>query len=1063
MPQVCVRRVVASGVTALGLLVCAGQALGQTDTRWNNAAGGNWSVGANWDNGVPSGNFNAIIDLLDPVDGYTVTMDSGFSIVGFSLTSADAILDLTNNTLTLSGAYVQQSGLVRGTAAGTGTIQTGIGQSATLRDTTLLNVSSLQSRGTLTIDGSMLLDVCDTGIDHSGTGCTWSGTGDIRMDGASSWNVGATGTFSILSDQSLFSMNAPGSEPAFTLNGTMEKAGGSGVTFVNNVAITNNGTIRAASGTLRFNNTTNFSAGVLTGGAWNVEAGATLDLMGLNITTNRASITLTGAGSAFSQINALATNDTTGTFSLAGGRNYTAGASAFANAGMLSIGTGSTFTVSAGNSFTNTGSVSGGGTLLVNGTLNIQGGTYSNVTVRNTSTTDISGAADATGMDTTFQFQGSGVAWSGTGDIVLNGTSSVLNAMGSTFTINNAEPIRSTNSPGTFPVFTNDGMLVATNTTPGTTSFSSVRLNNAGTMQNPGVVEVQGGHTLAAPDVVNVAGGILTGGRWRVVDASVLDFGAQSITTNRSDVILRGGTASAQFPRLQGFLATNDTAGKLTLEAGESYTTAGNFTNLGTITVDGTQGASVFTVPTGFTLTNYSTVNKKLTGGKFIVIGDGRASGAIEAPDLDIENIDADVDLSGVGSNLVNTTAPDPNGLRNLNTVDNNGKFTIRDGRGFLTIGNFTVNPTGELGVGMGSEFEVPMGSAMLTNFNQGTGEFNDGTFTIRGGRLIAPNAFARILNSTVTLDGPDMQVGIFRREGPVLVNAFNVLERIGSPGRSGNLTISGGYQLDLIPGQDHNLTLLPGSALAIGTSSSPGGRLHIPRDVEFPEMPGGDFLQSGQLTMFGGQLQVEGNWLQTNTADTSLALSQVAVGGDFVQDGLLSMTNSNVNVAGMFTVHGMLAGSGTFTTGSGDFILDDGVLSPGMSPGVLNFAGGDFVFMRGRLAMEILGPVAGSGYDQINMSDRLLFPGVDEKQLVVTLGDGYIPALGATFDLVTFADGRVGDFTDVRLPDIGFGRSFMRMDTMSSVRLVVVPAPASIAGVVMLGICAARRRRIAR
>lgn len=1060
MPKVFVRRAIASGVSALGLFLAAGQAYGQTDTRWVNASGGNWSLAANWDTGVPSGNFNAIIDLLDPVDGYTINMDANFSIVGFAMTSPDATLAINNNTLTLSGDYLQQSGMITATLGGTGTIQTGIGQTATLRDTVLMHVASFQSRGVLNIDGNTLMDVCDTGIDHSGTGCNWTGNGDILMDGGASWIIGATGTFTAANDRTLFSTNPNGSEPTFTLNGIFEKNGSAGITLVDNIAFSNNGTVRATTGTLRVNQTTNFNAGILTGGAWHAQAGATLDLIGQNITTNRATITLDGVGSTFTQVNGLATNDTTGTFVLANTRSYTTAAPVFSNAGTLTIGTGSTFTVGAGNSFVNNGgTVNGGGLLVTNGLLDLQGGSLASVTVNNTSTTTFSGGTDITGTDTTFQFQGNSVVWSGGGDIVLNGASSLTNAAGSTFTINNAELIRSTNGPGTFPVFTNNGTVIATNTTPGTSAFTNVRLNNLGTMANPGVVEIQGGHILATPDVVNFSAGVLTGGRWRVLANSVLDFGTQAITTNRADVILRGGVASAQFPRLQNTLTNNDTLGKLTLEAGQTYTTAGNFTNLGTITVDGTEGASTFTIPLGSTLSNYTPVNKKLTGGRFIVIGQGRAAGAFEVPGLDIEIIDAEVTLSGVGANLVNTNNPDSNALRNLNTIDNEGKFTIRDGKSILTLGNFTVHPTGQLGVGMDSEFEVPAnGSAGITNFNNMNGEFNDGVFEVRGGRVIAPNILVRILNNTVTLDGPG-NVGFFRREGMELVNGFGTLERIGSVGINASLTISGGHELDLEPANDHDLSLLAGSSLTIGTAESPGGRLRVPREIEFPS-PGGNFLQAGQLNMTGGLLQIEGNWIQQPGAQSMLLGSQVNVGGDFVQDGQMSI-NGVINAGGSFMVRGTIAGNATFNTGSGNFILQGGILSPGMSPGMMNIGGvADLVVSRGRFEMEIFGPVAGLDYDQVNIMHSLVLAGPDEMQLFVSLRGGYVPPLGATFDLITFAEGRTGDFTDVRLDDIGFGRFFERQDTGTSIRLVVVPGPGAGLVLSMAGLMGLRRRR---
>lgn len=1072
MSNVSVRRIVAPGLSVLGLVLAAGQARGQTDTHWLNTGGGAWSLAANWDNGVPSGNFNAFIDATGLM--YVVTMDGSFSIVDFTLNVADATLDVGNNTLTLTGNYLQEAGVVRGAAAGTGTVLTGIGQTATLRDTMLMRLQTFASRGTLNIDGNTLLDVCDTGIDHSGSGCNWTGSGDIALEGTSFFTVGASGVFTIGNDRTMLSNNLPANAPALINNGIIDKNGTAGLTFVNNVALTNNGTVRASTGTLRFDTVTNFSGGTLTGGIWEVLPGATLDLQGQLITLNQADVTLSGPGSTLTQINGLVENGLGGAFRLAGGRGFTTSVPNFTTRGVLSVGAGSLFQVGAGNAFTGIGgTISGGGTVHVFGTSSIQGTTFNNVTFRTVQAATISGAANVDATDTTFDFQSPTVDWSGTGNINLNGTSGITLSAATTFNVLNSQTIASTNGPGTHPVITNNGSIVINSGVPGTSTLSNVRLNNLGTIPSPGVVDVRGGNTFVTPEVVNFAGGTLTGGRWKVTGGtSVLNFGTQNITTSRADIVLSGGIASAQFPNLQGFLSLNDTAGKLTLQSAESYTTAGNFTNLGLITVDGTLGASLFKVASGFTLTNYNPMNKKLTAGQIVVIGQGRESGTIEVDGLDIENLDADILLDGVGSTIIDpTSGTTQSALRNLNTIDNSGRFKITGGKSFLTAGSFAVNQDGRLDIGPTSEFEVPNTDSAfrLFNFNELTGEFNNGLFGVQG-RLIAPNLRIRVLNNTVALDGNDPTVGLFTRVGmppqDTLVNSLTTLERIGSgPGQAGHFTISGGYQLELDPGMDHNLSLLAGSSLTIGTPESPGGRLRIRQDVENPEFPGGSFFQNGELTITGGQLQVEGNWIQGGGAVSVIQSPlPMSAGGNLVQDGLMRI-NGAINVAGTMEVRGTLAGNATFQTGSGNFILENGVLMPGNSPGLMTIGGaGGLEIHGGVLEMEIMGQVGGVGYDQIHVLHQLMLIDPDPgnplaKEVHVTLSN-YIPQLGETFDLILYDEGRLGDFTGVTLPDVGFGRWFVRMDTTTSFTLVVVPAPASVMGLAGCGVLALRRRR---
>jgi hypothetical protein len=88
----------------------------------------------------------------------------------------------------------------------------------------------------------------------------------------------------------------------------------------------------------------------LTGGTFEVIGNSTLRFTGANIVTNAATLLLDGAGSALlnatNNANALANftnNAAAGSFTIRNGRNFTS-AGAFSNAGIVQVGTGSTFT-----------------------------------------------------------------------------------------------------------------------------------------------------------------------------------------------------------------------------------------------------------------------------------------------------------------------------------------------------------------------------------------------------------------------------------------------------------------------------------------------------------------------------------------------------------------------------------------------------------------------------------------------------------------------------------------------------------------------------------------------
>jgi hypothetical protein len=126
---------------------------------------------------------------------------------------------------------------------------------------------------------------------------------------------------------------------------------------------------------------TNFSAttDTLTGGTYDVTG--TLEDPGINIVTNAAKITLSGATALIENSTThgnglanLAANASTGGFTLAGGANFTTVGS-FSTAGTVSIGAGSTFTVGGAGVYTQTaGTTTDSGTLAASGGVALNAG-----------------------------------------------------------------------------------------------------------------------------------------------------------------------------------------------------------------------------------------------------------------------------------------------------------------------------------------------------------------------------------------------------------------------------------------------------------------------------------------------------------------------------------------------------------------------------------------------------------------------------------------------------------------------------------------------------------------
>ncbi len=144
----CVRLAGVVCVVMLGGILAVG-AVAQSNSTWTGTAG-NWSSAADWNNGVPNGNFNALITNGNPMAA-TVNLDINATVANLELDSQNTLNILAGKTLTF-----QASG--GSTVAGGGTI-------------------NLVSGGSIVV----------------GSGNTLTAGSTINMSGANSLITGATG------------------------------------------------------------------------------------------------------------------------------------------------------------------------------------------------------------------------------------------------------------------------------------------------------------------------------------------------------------------------------------------------------------------------------------------------------------------------------------------------------------------------------------------------------------------------------------------------------------------------------------------------------------------------------------------------------------------------------------------------------------------------------------------------------------------------------------------------------------------------------------------------------
>lgn len=347
------------------------------------------------------------------------------SIVG-TLNNSGATLDLNSTT----GSWnLDHGGTIHG-----GTIETLDGQE--------LDVHETDSAVGGTLDGVKLsgsMDISGTGeIATIKNGLTLDGTitvgAQLTCDGTESIQTDSFGTIVLTSDgNGLSASSSTNANTTLTIGSGITVRGGgapnalisssgNGVQAIDNQGVivadiasrtiladpdsfTNEGTVEAMNGaTLTMTTTpTNFSSGTLTGGTWEVLAGSTLRINGVDITNNSATIDLNGSTANLydsssgitSELTGLVTN--AGSLTLEGGHNFTvAGTASFTNSGTMSIGTATTF--SAGGEFASSGTLIVSGSLSLNGASTATGPVTNSGTITSNSTFELSDGGSATGI-----------------------------------------------------------------------------------------------------------------------------------------------------------------------------------------------------------------------------------------------------------------------------------------------------------------------------------------------------------------------------------------------------------------------------------------------------------------------------------------------------------------------------------------------------------------------------------------------------------------------------------------------------------------------------------------
>jgi hypothetical protein len=718
---------------------------------------------------------------------------------------------------------------------------------------------TIGSGDSLGINNGISLTIKGSTISNSGNfSINSGGNGTDLIIGNSNTTLTGTGTLTLSNNSQNFIFGSAGADK-LTNQSTIQ---GSGNIGNGQMTLANSGTIDANAGAGQNALIIRTSGGTANTGTLEATSGSNLILEGAsggNFTNTSGTITAVGSGSTVQLNNGVTITGGMLTTS-SGGLIFTPNNAILSG---LTLSTGSNYQINNAASTTLVGTITNNGTMTL-----ASGGNATNLDINGNVTLNGKGA----------------VAMSNNSQNFIVGTTSSA-VLTNNSTIKGAGNI---GEAGMGLVNGKTGSIIANagagqnvlNIQPDTKNFT-----------NNGTVEAVSGSVL---DIITTGGSFtnfssatstLTGGSY-IANNATIEFpaGSNGIVTGAANITLSGASAeifstTANTNALANF-NTIAAGGSFTINSGANFTTAGNFTNNGTLTVG---SGSSLVVNLADSLTNFNGTTHTLTGGSYL------DSGVLQFKGANIRAIAANTSLtmSGASAKIEDQTGA-ANGLTNFAT--NNGTFGIASGFNFTTAGNFTNN--GILSVGSGTKFTVNLANS-LTNFNNTTHTLTGGTYGITG-TLQFNNASIVTNAANITLTGTTSQI----------VNQSNANALANFATNNGSFALAGKRSLSTAGNFTNagTLTINTGSTFTVG---GPG----------IFNQSGGKTTDSGILSASGGINLNGGSLFGTGSITGALKSSSAAAvspGASSTTAGILKETGAYTQNSGILdiNVNGKTAGT---------------------------------------------------------------------------------------------------------------------------------------------------------
>jgi hypothetical protein len=546
-----------------------------------------------------------------------------------------------------------------------------------------------------------------------------------------------------------------------------------------------------------------------------------------------------------------------------------------------------------------------------------------------------------------------------------------------------------------------------------TLTLTGGTLTGSGTLSVDGLITWTSG-TMSGSGTTRAMAGMALGGTGKTLDQRtvLLAGGTATMDASHSEIAMQNG---ATFTNQALFTLSNDN-GLTTNQGFFDGGGSGTFNNQGTLRklATGNVGASRFG---NVTFNNSGTV--EVLAGAIALAGGGTHAGATftaTAPgtvDFDggTHALDAGCTVSGTG-----TAAFSGGTITHLGTYQVTGITQVSGGE--VLFGG-SVSAVGALQITSG-----------MADFSSASAQITVGSLTQSGGTLAGSN--------TLVVSGPaSWTSGTMSGSGTTLLMSGLGLGGASKTLNQRTVVLSGGTAA-----MNTNVSFI---SMRNGATFTNQGTVELSNDGGLGNNQGffdggsgsGAFNNHGTLrklaTGNSGASRFSGIAV-TNTGLVDVQAATLSFSGGFTQTaGTTRLSGGTLVSATPLMINGgTLEGSGTV---QGD-VSNSGTVAPGPSAGALQIAGAYTQTVDGTYSVEI-GGAGDAQFDRLSVSGAATLAG----SLAVTLIDGFAPALGQSFAVMTFASqtGSISSFTGL---EVGNGVALQPVDSQTDLVLQAVAGP---------------------